>query len=150
MRGLFDFAGAVAPQPSPSELVWEARVGDRLVGGMIVERDGPQAFVHGPVVIEPPPGVEPLEVARGLVAPLLETTTPAPGTVLDRIFARPQGVDRLWVRTGFVPVPEATLPSTLRGRPGSGLYLWRRPGTFAIATPDPEGRRRGGRRSDRG
>jgi hypothetical protein len=29
------------------------------------------------------------------------------------------------VRLGFIPVPEAELPETLRGRPGIGLFGWR-------------------------
>jgi hypothetical protein len=53
----------------------------------------------------------------------------------------------VWVRLGFVPMPEAFLPPTLRGRPGSGLHVWRRPGTYAVPVPDPEGEgRRRGRR----
>jgi len=53
----------------------------------------------------------------------------------------------VWVRLGFVPMPEAFLPSPLRGRPGSGLHAWRRPGTYAVPLPDPEGEgRRRGRR----
>ena len=41
------------------------------------------------------------------------------------LFARPQSLDRVWVRFGFVPVPESTLPSELAGREGAGLYAWR-------------------------
>jgi len=41
------------------------------------------------------------------------------------LFARPGGLDRVWVRFGFVPVPEVTLPGPLSGRPGVGLYAWR-------------------------
>jgi hypothetical protein len=44
---------------------------------------------------------------------------------VDTLFARPQGLDRLWVRFGFIPVPEGELPGALRGRPGLGLYGWR-------------------------
>jgi hypothetical protein len=41
------------------------------------------------------------------------------------LFARPGGLDRVWVRFGFIPVPEVTLPAPLGGRPGVGLYAWR-------------------------
>jgi hypothetical protein len=109
---------------------------------VLVERDREYGFVHGPVVVEPPSDAEPLEVAAQLVAPLLE-----PGTdpSMARAFARPQGLDRLWVRFGFVPLPLASLPSAFRGRPGTGLYVWRRPGTYAVAAPDGGERRRRGR-----
>ena len=41
------------------------------------------------------------------------------------LYTRPQGLDRVWVRFGFIPVPEVALPPTLAGRPGVGLYAWR-------------------------
>jgi hypothetical protein len=31
----------------------------------------------------------------------------------------------VWVREGFIPVPEAELPRELQGRPGLGLFGWR-------------------------
>jgi hypothetical protein len=149
VRALFRFAGAWAPgaegpeEPAAAaEIGWEARAGDRLVGGLLVERAGEQGFVHGPVVVDPPAGAEPLEVAAQLVAAVVDH---AAGLGMTRLYARPQGLDRVWVRTGFVPVPEPTIPPGLRGRPGSGLYAWRRPGTYEIATPDPDGARRRGR-----
>jgi hypothetical protein len=142
VRQLFDFAGAPAPPPGPSELAWEAVADDRLLGGALVERHGEHGFIHGPVVVEPPPGTEPLEVAGQLVAALLGEAT---DLRMSTLFTRPQGLDRVWVRLGFVPVPEAFLPDALRGRPGSGLHAWRRPGTYTIATPDAEGGRRRGR-----
>lgn len=142
-RNLFKYAGAWIPEPAPGELAWEAEAEGRLVGGVLVERRGAHAFVHGPVVVEPPAGVEPLEVADQLLVPLLDAAAAIP---LDACFTRPQGLDRLWVRRGFVPVPEASLPGGLRDRPGIGLFAWRRPGTYAISTPDPEGGRRRGRR----
>jgi hypothetical protein len=100
--------------------------------------------MHGPVVVSPPDAVEPLEVAAQLVSPVVDT---ARALALDALFARPQGLDRVWVRLGFVPMPEAFLPAALRGRPGSGLHVWRRPGTYAVPVPDleGEGRRRGRR-----
>jgi hypothetical protein len=144
VRGLFQFAGAPAPPSDADEIAWEAETAGRVVGGVLCERRGVQAFVHGPVVVDPPSGVEPLEVAAQLVAPLVET---ARALGLDTLFTRPQGLDRVWVRLGFVPVPEAFLPESLRGRPGSGLYAWRRPGSYAVPLPEApaEGRRRGRR-----
>jgi hypothetical protein len=136
VRRLFQFAGAFAPGPDPGELAWEAEAAGRIVGGVLCERHGAQAFIHGPVVVDPPPGAEPIEVAAQLVAPLVDAAHAIP---LDALFARPQGLDRVWVRLGFVPMPEAFLPSALRGRPGSGLHVWRRPGTYAVPVPDPEG-----------
>ena len=144
VRGLFQFAGAFAPDPGPDEIAWEAEASGRMVGGVLCERHGAHGFVHGPVVVSPPDGAEPLEVAAQLVSPLVEMARTLP---LDALFARPQGLDRVWVRLGFVPMPAAFLPATLRGRPGSGLHVWRRPGTYAVPVPDPEGEgRRRGRR----
>jgi hypothetical protein len=140
VRRLFDFAGAWAPPPGPDELVWEAVVAERLVGGLLVERQGAQGFLHGPVVVEPPGSTEALEVAAQLVAPLLGQATELR---IDSVFTRPQGLDRIWVRFGFIPVPEALLPAPLRGRPGSGLHAWRRPGSYTIALPEVERGRRG-------
>jgi hypothetical protein len=143
VRDLFRFAGAHAPAPAPAELAWEAREAARLVGGVLAERDGDAAFVHGPVVVDPPPGQDALEVAAQLVAALIDHADQAG---LNRLYTRPQGLDRVWVRAGCVPVPESTLPPGLRDRPGVGLHAWRRPGTYEIATPDPDGSRRRGRR----
>ena len=144
VRQLFKFAGAFAPDLEPEEMAWEAQAGDRLVGGVLCERRGAHGFVHGPVVVGPPDGVEPIEVAAQLVAPLVDSARALP---LDSLFTRPQGLDRVWVRLGFVLMPEAFLPATLRGRPGSGPHVWRRPGTYAVPVPDPEGEgRRRGRR----
>lgn len=144
VRRLFRFAGAFAPGPDTDELAWEAEADGRTVGGVLCERRGAHGFIHGPVVVDPPAGAEPLEVAAQLVAPLVDTARALP---LDTLFARPQGLDRVWVRLGFVPMPEAFLPPALCGRPGSGLHAWRRPGTYAVPVPDPEGEgRRRGRR----
>ena len=144
VRQLFHFAGAFVPDLESEEIAWEAQAGDRVVGGVLCERRGAHGFIHGPVVVDPPPGVEPIEVAAQLVAPLVDTARALP---LDSLFTRPQGLDRVWVRLGFVPMPEAFLPAALRGRPGSGLHVWRRPGTYAVPVPDPEGEgRRRGRR----
>ncbi len=142
VRRLFDYAGAWVPAPSAGELAWEARAEDRLVGGVLVERHAEHGFIHGPVVVDPPPGAEPLEVAAQLVAAVLEEAT---ALGMANLFTRPSGLDRVWVRSGFVPVPEAGLPPALRGRPGSGLFVWRRPGSYAIALPEGEGFRAGAR-----
>ena len=88
-----------------------------------------------------PTGTEPLDVADHLVAALI---TEGEAVGLDTLYARPQGLDRIWVRSGFVPVPETLLPDDLRGRPGSGLHAWRRPGSYTVALSNPEaGRLRG-------
>jgi hypothetical protein len=142
LRRLFHFAGAWVPPSAAGEMGWQADAEGRLVGGVLVERHGSHGFAHGPVVVEPPPDVGSLDVAAHLVAPLLELI---PGPPLDTLFTRPQGLDRIWVRLGFVPMPEATLPAAFRDRPGTGLYAWRRPGTYAVPTPDAEARRRGRR-----
>jgi hypothetical protein len=144
VRQLFQFAGAFTPDPEPEEIAWEAHAGDRLVGGVLCERRGAHGFIHGPVVVDPPDSAEPMEVAAQLVGPLVDSARALP---LDALFTRPQGLDRVWVRLGFVPMPEAFVPAALRGRPGSGLHVWRRPGTYAVPVPDPEGEgRRRGRR----
>jgi hypothetical protein len=31
----------------------------------------------------------------------------------------------VWIRYGFMPVPEVALPAALAGRAGIGLYAWR-------------------------
>ena len=143
VRQLFQFAGAFAPDLGPEEIAWEARAGDRIVGGVLCERRGSHGFIHGPVVVDPPEGAEPIEVAAQLVAPLVDLASALP---LDSLFTRPQGLDRVWVRLGFVPMPEAFLPAALRGRPGTGLHVWRRPGTYAVPVPhSDEGGRRGRR-----
>jgi hypothetical protein len=144
VRALYRFAGAFAPEAAPDEIAWAAEAGGRLCGGLLVERAGTHALVHGPVVVDPPPDAEPIEVAGQLVTPLLAH---AQALGLGTIYARPQGLDRVWVRLGFVPLPEAFLPEPLRGRPGSGLHVWRRPGTYRLPAPEAEaGSRRRGRR----
>lgn len=144
VRQLFQFAGAFAPLPDPDQVAWEAEVDGRIVGGVLCERQGAHAFLHGPVVVDPPSGTDPVEVAAQLVVPLIDLARTLP---LDALYARPHGLDRVWVRLGFVPMPEAFLPAALRGRPGTGLYAWRRPGTYAVPLPaaEGEGRRRGRR-----
>ena len=144
VRQLFQYAGAFAPAPAADEIAWEAEAGGRIVGGTLCERSGAHGFVHGPVVVDAPAGVEALEVAAHLVSAVIDA---ARAVALDTLFARPQGLDRVWVRLGFVPMPEAFLPDGLRGRPGSGLHAWRRPGSYTVPLPETpgEGRRRGRR-----
>src|SRR5262245_62777996 len=81
-------------------------------------------MLHGPVVVTPPEasGETAIEIAGHLVAQALDH---APHERIDTLFTRPQGLDRIWVRSGFIPVPEAELPSPLRNRPGLGLFGWR-------------------------
>ncbi len=92
---------------------------ERLVGALLVERSGTTGMIHGPVVVE---SEDPLEVAAQLLAAALPHVAAAR---VETLFARPQGLDRVWVRLGFIPVPEADLLSAFKGRPGSGLYGWR-------------------------
>jgi len=81
-------------------------------------------MLHGPVITAPP-DAEPepaLDAATGLV---MQAPASMQAAKVETVFARPQGLDRVWVRLGFIPVPEAELPETLRGRPGIGLFGWR-------------------------
>jgi hypothetical protein len=130
-QALFRFAGAWHP-PAPS-VGWAARDASRLVGALLMEGSGGAAMLHGPVVIAPsaadrPEAAEaearhdPLEVAARLLSDALSHASTAR---IETLFTRPQGLDRLWIRFGFIPVPEADLPEGLRGRPGSGLFGWR-------------------------
>lgn len=125
-RPLFDFAALPWPQTARVALGWGAFAaapgaapGERLVGALIAEAHERAMLLHGPVVTE---GDEPLETAAQLVAAALDHAT-ALGA--ETLFARPQGLDRVWVRFGFIPVPEGTLPAPLAGRAAAGLYAWR-------------------------
>ncbi len=121
---LFRFAGAWAPLPEQIESGWAAWEGEHVHGALIIERAGSSAMLHGPVVVAPPeaPAETAIEVAGELLAALLRGAEDA---AIGTLFTRPQGLDRIWVRHGFIPVPEAELPRALRGRPGVGLYGWR-------------------------
>jgi hypothetical protein len=124
-RPLFDFAAVPWPDSSLA-LAWGAYAasarGERLVGAVAGEQDRRDILLHGPIVSTDDGPDDPLEVAAQLVAVSLDHATAlGAGTV----FARPQGLDRIWVRFGFIPVPEVTLPSVLAGRAGVGLYAWR-------------------------
>jgi hypothetical protein len=143
-RELFSFVGAWAPSEEAIESGWGAWAGSRLVGALLLERAGSAAMLHGPVVrsTESPPAdsedpsrptggagpsstdssSEAVEVAIQLLA---EALTHAGERGIETLFTRPQGLDRVWVRSGFIPVPEVELPRGLRGRPGIGLFAWR-------------------------
>ncbi len=121
---LFHFAGAWTPAPAGLHAGWGAWVGDRLVGAVLMERAGSTAMLHGPVVVAPSgmPAEDVLGVASELT---IQGLAHAGSAGIETVFARPQGLDRVWVRAGFIPVPEAELPRGLRGRPGLGLFGWR-------------------------
>ena len=129
-RRLFDYAAT--PWPERTALAWGAWMagadGERLVGAVAAERHAAAAMLHGPVVVTEELGrpdgepAEPLEIAGQLLGAAIDHATALGATTL---YARPQGLDRVWVRFGFIPVPEVALPSALAGRPGAGLYAWR-------------------------
>lgn len=124
-RPLFDFAALPWPPTARVAFGWGAftadpgGAGERLVGALIAEAQGRAMLVHGPVVRE---GDEPVEIAAQLVGAALDH---AAALGAETLFTRPQGLDRVWVRFGFIPVPESTLPATLAGGPGAGLFAWR-------------------------
>jgi hypothetical protein len=123
-RPLFDFAALSWPEPAKLVFAWGAFAaappGERLVGAVLAERHERAVFLHGPVVGAGE--AEPLEIAAHLVTAALDHASALASEV---VFARPQGLDRVWVRFGFIPVPESTLPDALAGRAGAGLYAWR-------------------------
>ena len=121
---LFRFVGAWAPTPEHVESGWGAADGERLCAALVAERAGSFVMLHGPVVVAPPDASPEaaLEVATELLQAALRHVS---DQGIDTLVTRPQGLDRLWVRHGFIPVPEAELPKALRGRPGLGLFGWR-------------------------
>ena len=154
-RPLFDFAAVPWPESAMLAFAWGAFApaadGERLVGALVAERAATTAFLY--VVagrVERPrretseiqhvagrverPGREtseiqhtdiathPLEVAAQLVAAAIDH---ASALGVKTVYARPQGLDRVWIRYGFMPVPEVALPAALAGRAGIGLYAWR-------------------------
>ena len=126
-RPLFDFAAVPWPAGPEIALAWGAWTagarGETLVGAVLGERHRRDALLHGPVVrTDAAQPDDPLEVAAQLVAAVLDH---AGALGIITVFARPGGLDRVWVRFGFIPVPEVTLPAELAGRPGVGLYAWR-------------------------
>lgn len=121
-RTLFDFAALPWPDAAPA-LGWSARGpgegGPALLGAVVAERTGRAALLHGPLVVA---GDEPLELAAQLVGAILDQLV-ASGVQI--VFARPRGLDRVWVRFGFIPVPEETLAESLSPGGADGLYAWR-------------------------
>jgi len=119
-RGLFDFAAVPWPARDAIAFAWGAfSADDRVIGALVAETAERAAMFHGPVIVVED---DPLEVAAQLVAAALDH---AVALGVETIFTRPLGLDRVWVRLGFIPVPETTLPSALSGRAGAGLYAWR-------------------------
>jgi hypothetical protein len=107
-----------------------------MVGALLLEKKGAAGMLHGPVVVSTQGASwEPFEIAAGLLAAVMPQAT---GSGVETLFARPQGLDRVWVRFGFIPVPEAYLPPAFKGRPGSGLFAWRG-GTALWSTRKPSG-----------
>ena len=126
LRRLFDFAAVPWPEGEPC-LAWAAYGpdGTTLLGGLVAERDGDAAMISGPVVsADAATGLagEGLEVAAQLVAAALDHVR---ALGIRTVYARPQGLDRIWIRYGFIPVPESTLPRGLAGGPATGLFAWR-------------------------
>jgi hypothetical protein len=125
-RPLFDFAAVPWPATAAITLAWGAWTadarGERLVGALAGEHHRGDLLLHGPVVSTGDGLDDPLEVASQLVAASLDHAVALGATT---VFARPQGLDRVWVRFGFIPVPEVTLPAPLAGHAGAGLYAWR-------------------------
>jgi len=130
-RALFDFVAV--PWPEPSTFAWGAFIagdgGERLIGALAAERQATAAMFFGPVIDarevsarEGAAPLDPIEVASQLVAAAMDHATALGAATL---YTRPQGLDRVWVRFGFIPVPEVALPPALAGRPGAGLYAWR-------------------------
>ena len=123
-RPLFDFAAVSWPETVTPILGWGAYIvvgtEERLVGAVVVERAEASVMLHGPVIGGDT--ADAFEVAAQLVAAALDH---ASALGVETVFARPQGLDRVWVRYGFIPVPEGALPGKLGHRPGAGLYAWR-------------------------
>ncbi len=94
--------------------------GERLVAAVVAERAERAVMLYGPV-IDADAG-DAFEIAAQLVAVALDH---ASALGVETVFARPQGLDRVWIRYGFIPVPEGALPTALAGRSGVGLYAWR-------------------------
>jgi hypothetical protein len=122
-RPLFDLAALPWPSAANPLLAWgafrTAGEGDTLIGAVIAESTGRAGLLHGPVVTAER---EALDLAAQLVGAIIDHAT-AGG--VQTLFARPQGLDRLWVRFGFIPVPEGALPPALSTGPADGLYAWR-------------------------
>jgi hypothetical protein len=120
-RPLFDFAALPWPDPSSVTFGWGAApaAGGALIAAVLAERAGRAIMLHGPLIASHP---EPLALAGELLSAAL---VHAAALGADTAFARPQGLDRVWIRFGFIPVPESALPAAFAGRAGVGLYGWR-------------------------
>jgi hypothetical protein len=121
---LFDFAAVPRPDDASVAFGWGAfpAAGGALLAVVVAERAGRAVFLHGPLVAIEGHAHDPLTVATELLAAAVDH---AAALGADTVFARPQGLDRMWIRCGFIPVPEAALPAAFGGRPGAGLYGWR-------------------------
>ena len=123
-RTLFDFVAVPWPEASGLAFGWGAfpAAGGAPLAAVLVERAGRAVFLHGPLVALDGHEHDPLQIAAQL---LTVTIDHAAALGADTAFARPQGLDRMWIRFGFIPVPEAALPAAFAARPGAGLYGWR-------------------------
>ena len=125
-RPLFEFAAVPWPDPRHVAFGWGAApVNGRMIAAVLAERAGRAVFLHGPLIAATDAGAlaaDPLQLAGELLTCALRH---AGAIGADTAFTRPQGLDRVWVRFGFIPVPEAALPAALAGREGAGLYGWR-------------------------
>lgn len=124
-HSLFDFAAVPWPDQASVAFGWGAFPpgdGGAPVAVVLVERAGRAVFLHGPLVAIEGHAHDPLTVAGVLLAAVIDH---AAALGADTVFARPQGLDRMWIRCGFIPVPEAALPAAFGARPGAGLYGWR-------------------------
>lgn len=124
-RPLFDFTATPWPDPSSVALGWGAAGGGgALVAAVLAERAGRAVMLHGPLIRldGDASASDPLQLASQLVTAALDH---AAALGADTVFARPQGLDRVWIRFGFIPVPESALPAAFAGRAGAGLYGWR-------------------------
>ena len=95
--------------------------GERLVGAIVAERHGKAVMLHG-LSSSRRTARRSAGGAAQLVAAAMDHADALGGVTL---YTRPQGLDRVWVRFGFIPVPEVALPPALVGRAGVGLYAWR-------------------------
>lgn len=123
-RRLLDFAAVPWPETATPAFCWGAHVAtagvERLAAAIVAERLDNMAMLYGPVVDVDAPDA--LEIAAQLVSVALDHAT---ALGLETVFARPQGLDRVWIRYGFIPLPESALPPALGSRQGAGLYAWR-------------------------
>jgi len=123
-RPLFDFAAVPWPEASGLAFGWGAfaAASGAPLAVVLVERAGRAVLLHGPVVTLEGHEHDPLQTAAQLLTVVIDH---AAALGADTAFARPQGLDRVWIRFGFIPVPETALPAAFAGRPGAGLYGWR-------------------------